>query len=116
MCDLSDPSLNNFKVIQTNKNIQTTETIFKILNKKEFSLTSLVLENFEFCEYLEEFFVKHCLGLRSLELKYLPYDVNDPDHDPMIIASRRVLVIFQGLNPRQDLSYDMLVCELNWDC
>ena len=92
-------SLNYFQIIQTNKIV--TEKIFKLLNKKEFSLKSLVLENSEFraCDF-EDFFAKHCSGLRSLKLKYFPNPELDRDHNPLIIASRGVFDIFQGLNPR----------------
>ena len=117
-------TLNYFKIVQTNKNV--TEQIFKILNKMEFSLKSLVVENVEFQTYdFEDFFVKHCSGLRSLELKYLLSENIlspgiDPNHNPLIIASRRVFYLSgiessTGFVMRHN-SCHMLVFELNWVC
>ena len=86
--------------VSTKKNFR--KKIFQILNEKKFSLTSLVLQKTEekrtccrrtrffyndekYLLELEEFFVKHCSGLRSLELNHWP---KHTDHNPLEFASR----------------------------
>jgi len=70
------------KIIQTDKNFTK---ILKILNEREFNLTSLVLQNSAFTDDydvdefddpdLVAFVVKHCSGLKSLVVYDFWYDV-----------------------------------------
>lgn len=77
------------------------------MNKKEFTLTSLVLqkaeydseERYKFESYhrdLEEFFMKHCSSLRSLELKLWLHPYHGIHSNALDIASRRVFY-FPGI-------------------
>ena len=80
------------------------EKVFKILNEKDFSLTSLCLHKQKilsnqlieldkfYTPDLSEFFVKHCSGLKSLELKN--WLNPNPGHNLFKIASRTVSSFF----------------------
>ena len=92
------------KIILTHKKF--TKKLLQFLNEKEFTLTSLVLhkaeyhlesshllERFESESYhrdLEEFFMKHCSSLRSLELKLGLHPNHYPEYNSLEIASRRI--------------------------
>ena len=59
------------QLIKTHK--MSAIKILKLLNQKKFSLVSLVLHNFVYCEDSEpdlvDFFVQHCSNLKKMEFE-----------------------------------------------